>query len=318
MIFRFDRWLLISSAMFVFFCFVNQPTAEAQLSDSTILFSEFFEEAFRLDPGGAPIDILNNEEADAPFGQLIEIIDSGTAIISSFTELFRFDVVNQQTTLLTDLSFSPTDLTLDETGNLIVTGAPGVVSVNVTTGEEINVFDDTFFTPADVVVSTGGLIYTIEFFDGLGVVNPDTQTFSQIGDFDSNELQSIDIGLNGDLIVSTSDNEFLQVDPSSGLTTLLGSSGEVAPDEIKVDIDGNILYSGDNDGSSSIFLFNPRTGITETILNGDDVDTFFNILDFDVSSQLRASNIAIPEPSSAVLLSMIMVVGFVRRRRFDV
>ena len=318
MFFGRDRWVLIASALALFFCCVDQRTAEAQLADDTILFSEFFEEIFRLDPGSAPVDLLNSDIGEGPFGQLIEIIDSSTAIVSSFSELFRFDVSSQQATLLTELSFSPSDITLDTTGNLIATGAPGIVSVNITTGEEINVFDDSFFSPSEVVVSSQGLVYAIEFFDGLGVVNPDTQTFTQIGEFDANELDAIDIGLDGNLIVANSDNEFLQVDPSSGVTTLLGSAGLINPDEIKVDDDGNILYSGDNDGSSSIFSFNPNTGITTTILDGDSVDTFFSILDFDIGSDLRPTNIAIPEPSSTTLLGLIAVAGLLRRHRFNV
>ena len=317
-----DRCLLIGTAWALFFGFVNQRSAEAQLSDQTIVISEFFEEVFRLDPGGSAVDILNTDD---PFGQLIEIIDPNTVIISSFSELYRFDVSSQQATLLTDLSFEPREITRDTTGNLIATGSPGVVSVDVTSGVAVDIFDQTFFSPSDVVVADNGLIYVTEFFDALGVVNPTTQTFSQIGNFDTNELRAIDIGPDGNLYVSSIDSEFFRVNPLSGATTRLGlaitlpgSEDPILPDEIKVDDDGNILYTGSSEGGESIFSFDPNSAITTTILNGDDVDDFFSVLDFDINSQLRATNTAVPEPSSVAILGVLVLAGFGRRRRFIV
>ena len=316
------RWLLITSVWALLFCLVNPRTAEAQLSDQTILISEFFEEVFRLDPGSVPVDILSNDD---PFGQLIAVVDSNTAIISSFSELYRFDVSSQQTTLLTDLSFVPREITRDTTGNLIAVGSPGVVAVNVTSGGAVDIFDQSFFSPSDVVVAENGLIYVTEFFDALGVVNPVTQTFSKIGNFTTNELRSIDIGPDGNLYVSSRDSEFFRVNPLSGATTLLGSAttlpgseDSILPDEIKVDDDGNILYTGFTEGGESIFSFDPDSAITTTILNGDDVDDFFSVLDFDLNSKLRATNTAVPEPSSTALLSVMVVAGFASRRRFGV
>ena len=298
----------------VFLSLAAPRAAEAQLSDQTIVISEFFEEIFRLDPGGTPIDILDSNPFDSPFGQLVEALDPNTIIISSFSELFRFNVGTGETTQFADLSFSPREITRSGPDTLIAVGTGGVVEVNVASGVETEIFDATFFSPSDAVVAEDGRIFVTEFFDSLGVVDPVAGTFDQIGDFGANQFSSIDIGPDGNLVLASFDELFL-VDPISELSSSLEIFEPGTIQEINVNSDGGILFSGTGFANGDLFLFDPISGSTSTVIQGDNIDPFFSILDFDVFEPGFRSVNAVPEPSGSVLLIALTAVGSIRRRR---
>jgi len=166
-------------------------------------------------------------------------------------------------------------------------------------------------------VGADGRIFITEFFDALGFIDPNSGTFTQIGNFDTGAFGFLDIGIDGNLYAS-SGRDFFRIDPLSGEADLVGSFDGTSVREIQVDADGNILFSGSAVlGDSSIFSLDPLDGSITTIINGDDIDTFFSIQDFDVfSPELRVVS-AVPEPTSVTLFGLVAMVCCCRRRRFS-
>ena len=299
---RFLQTILITCST-VFLLNTNLQTSFAQLNDQSIVFTEFFEELFHVQPNGSASDILNSAPfSDSPFGQLVEVIDANRIIISSFSDLHLYDVATQTTSLLTTLSSSPREITRDVNGGLIATSSGGVTHIDLTTGVESLIYDATFFSPGDVAVSADGTIFTTEFFDALGFVNRQTGTFEQIGDFSANAFDHLDIGTDGNLYV-TDGQDFLRIHPYSGESTLIGTFDGVFIDDIKVDDAGQILFSGSADGVNNIHSLDPQTGLIDTVVFGNDIDDrFFSILDFDIYTPNLRQVSAVPEPSTAVVL----------------
>jgi len=292
--------------------------AQAQLPESTILLSEFFEEIHTFDPANSSLtDVLDSPDL-GPFGQHIEAIDSNTVAITSFSDLLFYDVSSQTTSLFTQLSFVPSELTRDGNGDLVAIGTSGVLRVDTQTGLETLIHDETFFSPGDGVVDSAGNIFVTEFFEGLGVVLPNGG-FRPIGDFGTNEFSNVDIGIDGALYVATTTGgDFLRVDQSTGDATLLAAGAFDSIVDLEVTDDGNIFFAGSVDDNSGLFSLDVVSGNVNTLLLTDDLnDGFFSTLDIDVfSSTNRSALSAIPEPSSGSLLAMLGLgmVGGMRRR----
>lgn len=291
--------------------------ANAQLANGSIVASEFFEEILLIDPiTGSATDVLNSNPFTSPFGQLIEVLDPDSVILSSFRELHHYDVASRSTMLLGELSFVPSEITRTGTGDLIAVGTGGVVHVDVSTAEETLIYDATFFSARDAVVDDRGLIYITEFFDALGVVDPVAQTFTRIGDFPASKFLHIDLGPDGYLYLSTVfGGEFYRVHPQTGNAKLLATVSTASIEDIQVTDSGEILFAGLLNSIEGIHAIDPLTGNAETLLNGENLNGgFFSLLDFDVYNMQLRSSIPIPEPSSLALLLVSATISLTRMR----
>ena len=292
-------------------------SANAQLSESNIVFTEFFEELYSLDLANQSVTDILNSPINTPSFQLVEVLDPNTIALTSSDDLYFYDVQSATASFFQTLTFSPEEITRDGSGNLIAVGSPGVVRIDTTTGNETLVFDETFFDADDAVVDSQGNVFVTEFFDALGVVGPNGG-FRQIGDFDTNQFSHLDIGVDGALyLASTDGGEFYRVDQSTGTSTLLAEDAFTFIDDLQVADDGSILFGGFVDSENGIFSFDPLTGEVSTVIFEDDVNNgFFNPLDIDIfSSSNRFALTAVPEPSTVSVVALLGSVCLIRRRR---
>lgn len=292
--------------------------ALAQLPESTIAISEFFEEIHLLDSSNQSVtDILDSPMGASPFGQHIEVLDPNTIAITSFSDLYFYDVASQTASLFAGLSFTPREITRDGTGDLIAVGSLGVVRIDATTGNETLIHDESFFSPDDAVVDNQGNIFVTEFFDGLGVVNPNGG-FTPIGNFGANEFSNLDIATDGSLLLaSTSGGDFVRVDQSTGASTVLATNVFSSLEDFQVADNGDILFVGTVASESGVFSLDTVSGVVSSIVTDENInDGFFSPLDIDIfSSTNRVALRAVPEPSSASVLAMIGLAALIRRRR---
>ena len=104
-----------------FFAIAILPSfAQAQLPQSAIVVSEFFEEIHLLNLANQSVtDILDSPIGASPFGQNIEVLNPNTIAITSFSDLYYYDVGSQTASLFTSLSFFPSEITRDGNGDLV-------------------------------------------------------------------------------------------------------------------------------------------------------------------------------------------------------
>jgi len=200
---------------------------------------------------------------------------------------------------------------------LIAVGSLGVVRIDATTGNETLIHDESFFSPDDAVVDNQGNIFVTEFFDGLGVVNPNGG-FTPIGNFGANEFSNLDIATDGSLLLaSTSGGDFVRVDQSTGTSTVLATNVFSSLEDFQVADNGDILFVGTVASESGVFSLDTVSGIVSSIVTDENInDGFFSPLDIDIfSSTNRVALRAVPEPSSTSVLAMIGLAALIRRRR---
>ena len=297
---------------------IISPVASAQLVEGDVVFGEFFEELHQVDTNsGAVVDILDSPLGESVFVMNTEILDPNSVLISDFSDLVRYDVPSQTTSLLTTLSFNPQEITRDINGNLIATSTSGVFRVDGTTGAETLIHDDTFFSAGDAVVDQSGNIFVTEFFDALGVVG--SNGFTQIGNFSANQFSNIDIGTDGQLyLASTFGGEFWRVNPVTGQGTQLGSDLFSSLDDIQVDANGDILFSATVNSIDGLHLFDPNSATITNVFDSDDFNGgFFSPGDLDIfESSLRSTNfVSVPEPTSATSIGLVLIGISMKRRR---
>jgi len=291
--------------------------AQAQLPQSAIVVSEFFEEIHLLDLANQSVtDILDSPIGASPFGQNIEVLNPNTIAITSFSDLYYYDVPSQTASLFTSLSFFPSEITRDGNGDLVASSTSGIFQIDTTTGNATLIHDEPFFSPDDAVVDSQGNIFVTEFFDSLGVVNPNGG-FTPIGNFGANEFSHIDIGIDGSLLLaSTFGGDFTQVDPTTGAATVLATNAFTSLNDLQVADNGDILFAGTVANTSGIFSLDPLSGVVSSIATEGVNGAFFSPLDFDIfSSTNRASLQTVPEPSSTSVLAMFGLAAWIRRRR---
>lgn len=301
-------------------CFVltGNSVAQAQLLEGDVVLPELFEELHVFDTNsGTLTDVLDNAIIEAITIDNAEGLNSNTVILSSFSDLYRYDVSTATSSFFSTLSFTPNEITRDLNGNLIAAATGGVYRIDAATGDTTLLHTETFFSTDDAVVDQNGTIFVTEFFDALGAVNPNGG-FTQIGDFSSNQFSNLDIGIDGQLyLASTFGGEFWRVDPVSGEGTLLGEDLFLNLDDLQVDDNGDLLFSatvGDEDG---LFLFDPETAEITNLIGNDDVDGLFSIRDVDIfATQFRSTDfVPVPEPGSVSLFVLAMIGISTTRRR---
>lgn len=306
-------WLLALLA-----CGLSTPsTANAQidLEDQTIIVSEFFDEIFRIDPGSnTAVDILDSDPFESPFGQLVEAVSPTQIIISDFNDLFSF-TGSDSTTLVATVPGILREIVRDGTGNLVATSTSGLYSVDLTSGDSQQIFDATFFSPSDAVVSGDGIIYVTEFFESLNAINPVTGTRRQIGNFGADGFDHLDIGPDG-LLYTVDGDEFHQVNPITGDSIFLGSAESAQIEDLKVDRDGRLLFGGGYNGIEGVFAFDPFTGGVVTLFDGATIDdTFFSVLDFTLAEEGLRTAISVPEPAALMPTIGLFTLILSRRHR---
>ncbi len=259
---------------------------EAQLTEGAIIVPEFFEELYQIPTsGGTAIDLLDSPVFDEVAGQHLAIADADTAYIMDFSDLYRFDFSSGQITHVDQLSFTPLELTLHSSGDLIAVAPDELVRVDPTTGAESSLYTEDFFGPSDAVSDPDGNIFLTEFFDALGVFVPGAG-FTQVGNFPSGMFGHVDLGPDGMLYLATStEASFYRVDPSTGVGVELDSEVYTFIDDLQVDSAGDILFSGEVNEKMGVFRFDPDTKALTTIVDNTSVnDGFFNPNDIAIFS----------------------------------
>ena len=190
-----NRPRLFRFVLLALFALIPAVRAEAQIGVDDVIVSEFFDDILRIDNGSVAdiFDIARNDNITH-----LAIANSTTAYVVNFTEIWKIETGGSDAIdFVTVDGNSPSEITMDLTGDLLVSSAShGVRIVNVNTGVISQVYDDTFFNPSDIAVSAEGFIYTTEFFDGLGRIFPGG-VWEKLGDWDTNFFQRIDIGPDG-------------------------------------------------------------------------------------------------------------------------
>ena len=312
---------LVVVCLVVFFFLAAPSIARGQLIEGDVVIGEFFEELYLADANsGAVTDILNNSAFEEIFVGNVEALNSNRVILSDSSTLYQYDVSTATTSQFTTLPSSPSEITRDLNGNLIWVASSGVHRIDGSTGGSSLLHEESFFSPSDAVVDQNGNIFITEFFEGLGVVGPNGG-FVSIGDFGANDFAHIDIGTDGQLyLASTFGGEFWTVDPLTGQSTLLVEDLFSGLDDIQVDVNGDILFTGEVDSQDGLFRFNPSTAETTNIVDGDNINGgFFSPSDLDIYEvSLRNTDFdfsSVPEPGSACLIGLVLVGISTRRRR---
>ena len=298
----------------------GSSAARGQLVEGNVVLAEFFEELYVFDANsGTVADVLDNEPTETILIDNAVGLNSNTVILSSFSDLYRYDVPTATSSFFTTLPFTPpSEITRDLNGNLIATAPGEVYRIDGATGDATLLHTETFFSADDAVVDQNGTIFVTEFFDALGAVNPNGG-FTQIGDFSSNQFSNLDIGIDGQLyLASTIGGEFWRVDPVSGEGTLLGEELFLNLDDLQVDDNGDLLFSATVGAEDGLFLFDLETAQISNLIDADDVnDGFFSPSDVDIfATQFRSTSfVPVPEPGSVGLFVLAMVGISTTRRR---
>lgn len=263
--------------------------ALAQIGVDDVIVSEFFDDILRINTGSV-VDLFDIAENDNITS--IAVADSGTAYVVNFTEIWKIDAEANDVSLFAEIDgTSPSEITMDLQGNLLVVNASdGVQRVDTKTGQISLVFDDTFFNADDIAVSAEGFIYATEFFDGLGRIAPGG-IWTRLGDWDTNFFSHIDIGPDGYLYLSTTfeDGDIYRVNPYTGAGTKIADNVFDFIDDLQVASDGTIYVAGnrdtDEDGltDDAVFTVDPVTGEVNIVVDehmvGDPRPPFFNPMD---------------------------------------
>lgn len=300
-------------------------SASAQINSNDIIISEFFDDILKVG-NGTVTDIFDVAQSDNITS--IAIADSSTAYVVNFGEVWKVDFNTNLVTTLAALSgTSSSEITMDLNGDLLAVNAShGIRRIDTGTGAISQVYDDTFFGADDIVVSSEGYIYTTEFFDGLGRVNPDG-SWTRIGNWDTNFFSHLDLGPDGFLYLSTTfeGGDIYRVNPTTGNGELLADDVFTFIDDLQVAADGTIYLAGatdiddDNLVEDLVMAIDPTTGVWNVVVDesmvGDPGPPFFNPMDIDIfNGRFYAS--AVPEPGSAMILAMATVgLAFCRRRQ---
>lgn len=306
------------------FMLVSTPAAKAQFGTNDIIISEFFDDILRVNTGSVTdlYDIVPTDNISS-----IAVANSTTAYVVNFSEIWEIDVVgNSVTTLATISGTSPSEITMDLNGDLLVVNSSnGVERVNTTTGVITPVYDDTFFGADDIVVSAEGFIYATEFFDGLGRIDTGG-TWTKLGNWDTNFFSHLDMGPDGFLYLSTTfeDGDIYRVNPTTGVGSKIADNVFTFIDDLQVDTDGTIILAGaadtDNDSlvDDVVMAIDPITGTWSVIVDenivGDPSPPFFNPMDVELFDGVFYAS-AIPEPSSCVGAICGFLILVHRRRR---
>ena len=262
-----------------------------QIGTDDVIIHEFFEDILRVHPGSTSLvfEVERNDNITH-----IAIANSTTAYVVNFREIWKVDTAAGTVTDFYEVEgVSPSEITIDLDGNVLAcTASLGVVRIDKDTAELTTVFDDTFFNPSDICVSSEGNIYTTEFFDGLGVISPGGG-WSKLGDWDTNFFQHIDIGPDGYLYCATTfeDGDIYRINPVTGIGQKIGEDVYTFIDDLQVASDGTIFIAGntDTDGDNLVedvvLTMDPNNGYAVSVYVDENMISnapFFNPMDIEI------------------------------------
>lgn len=296
---------------FVLVCAPVVCLGQSNIGD--IVATEFFEELFLIDDVNLDVtDVYDSGFEDPSPDQIV--IREGIVFGTDFDEIYQFDLSNNTGSLVATLSFVPEEIALDQNGDFVLadTGT-GISRVDAVTGDVVNVYDDNFFSPDDLVVSANGDIFVAEFFDSLGTLGNDG-IYTPIGNFGANTFNHLVIGNDGFLYATTSAGNIHRIHPLSGESVLISDVDFAVHDELAVALDGTLLLSAsidlDEDGfaDNGLFKINPITGQITTIVSDLEFGPFFSLDDVTVFRELNQA-VSYCAPTSYIRFRGIAVGG---------
>lgn len=268
----------------------------------TIVFSEFFEKMFIIDPENGslvptPISALGVGTIDE-----IAIESSGMVLGIGFNELIRINPVTGSVQTVAQLeSGTFSGLALEADGTVVAVGNSVVNRINPVTGEVVEIADDTFFGPRKVAVAPSGDIYVTEFFEDLIRINPVTLAKNTVTlQSDIGSPNHIDVFPDGDLAILNLGRELYRVDPISGSVDFIGDDYATFIHGIGIDGDGDVLIAT----SDAVLSVDPDTNFTSIVAFDEP---FFSPHD------VAFGEVLIPEPAAGLLLASVCLC-WVRRR----
>ena len=279
----------------------------AQLDEGDVAISEFFEELFVYDAQTGSVTDVYDGATGAPSPGQIAVRD-GQIYGADSDEFFRFEKGTNTATLIAKLPSTISDVTVDQNGDFLFVASGGVGRIEAETGLVTEVFNDTFFSPDDVVVSSNGDVFVTEFFESLGRIRDGV--FTPIGDFGANEFAHVTIGQDGFLYTaSTFGGTISRIHPITGKLEIISDGKFASVDDIDVATNGNLLLSARLGSVDGLFSIDPTTG---NFINLIDDPSFFSPSDISVARDL---NTAIPEPGSALIVLGFGIAVLARRKK---
>jgi len=303
---------------------INSNESRGQFNANDIVITDFFNDILRVN-NGSVTPLFGIQQPDNISN--LTIANSTTAYVSNFTEIWKVDTqANSVTTLVNLGGTSPSEITMDINGDiLVVSSSAGVRRINPATGEISLVHDSTFFNAKDIVASADGYIYATEFFDGLGRIDSNGN-WTKLGDWNANFFRNIDMGPDGYLYLSTTfeGGDIYRVNPTSGNGSKIADDVWSSIDDLQVGIDGTIYLAGtadtDNDNLAEdlVMSIDPLTGNWSVLVDenmvGNPQPPFFNPRDIVYFDQQFYTS-AIPEPNSGLWIATVTICAAMRRRK---
>jgi hypothetical protein len=285
-------------------------TVQDPLLPSELVFTEFFDDLFRMPPFAATPTVIPNAQAvSGP----IAVDQNGMILFFDETRrLSRFDVT---TSIITPIS-SPLPVTsssrlrfaLESPDSTLVLYGNDLFRIDMNTGGIAELLNgdplyDGFFSANDLTVTPSGRIFVTEFFNTLWEVDPISGGARVVSPRDDLIPQAMDTFPNGDLLIQDfSPDRLVRVNPDTGEVSLFSDDLPVFIDDFAVLANGDVVLTGEGFGlnfNGSIVRYDGVTG-QRTILY--QTSPFFS----PGSIAVAPGPVPVPEPATVLLVAVLL------------
>jgi streptogramin lyase len=283
------------------------PPGNLPLGPGEIVITEFFDDAYRIDPVTGAKTLLD-VGTFAPGSGASIAIDAARNVLSidNSGNLLRFDPVTLGVTQLTTANFfGATDLAIEPSGNILVAD-DAIFRVDPATGVTTTLTDGSvpnggFFSPGTIDVGPTGRIFITEFFEDLWEINPVTGVATTVPQSrDLSQPYLIQVRSDGDLVMQEfNTGNIVRINPTTGAITTFATGVPTGTRDLALEANDALLVSADN----GVFRVAPGGG-APAILTPDM--SFFSPEAIAVAPA--------PEPAAGLLAALAIACAVTRWR----
>jgi streptogramin lyase len=292
--------LMVCSAL------VAPVMAASPIAPGDIVFTEFFDGWFKLDPSSGQVTAL--PWAPAPvFTQHLAFDIDGAILFDGFEgAVSRLNPHSGNISPLNIPGLSFTDgFVVEPNGDLLIANNQAVSRFSRTAHTTTTVTTGTFFSPNGITRTADGRVFITEFFEDLWEINPATGAKSHVTSFAFSIPMLIATRSDGDLIVENfSPDALYRVDPDTGAVSPFTDDLPTFVRNFALDANDNLWLTS----SDGIYRYSGSGGAKTLIASG----TFFSPKAIAIVPPGWTP--PVPEPSTLVM-ALIAALAMWRRHR---